>query len=508
MPPGSPSLPIGSLLRARYEVKNVLGSGNSGTVYLVKDQQVKRLKYNVFALKEIVGLNQQARYQFTFNGVALRQLQHPALPRIHHVFNDERHDRVYLVMDYVEGPNLENLRQQQLVGRFSWFELQKLFGSVCEALTYLHHLEKPLYHGDIKPTNIIRSITGKLLLVDIGYAQAITPDLLKQQVPGVFSSYRAPEYFTGKIDTYTDIYGLAATLYTLLTGQAPTSIAVRMQSIVKSQPDPLPLACEIAEGIPRYLAKELQRALAINPAERFPSVNAFWQALNTLPDKPSEHPSATIVDSTIEFSPVRATATEPAPVRNTPTYGNSSQSSLLLKIAVLCAALLTLIGAGTWLIAMHRTPATSSVSSTLPSSTGLASSSSSDTGHYPNLLGSYAGTLIPLGSSSSVFTLFVQHQQKNQISGTFSSTQQEGNFAGVVDSNGNLHFTVVNDAGDAVLAFAGGLNGAANVLESMGGTFSSCAPANGANCQSSAGLSGTWSLNHQSALPTPAGRKH
>ena len=80
-------LAVGALLRERYLIKSVLGSGHAGTVYIVKDQQAKRLKYNLFALKEIAGIGQQARYQFAFSGVGLRQIQHPGLPVIHHVLN-------------------------------------------------------------------------------------------------------------------------------------------------------------------------------------------------------------------------------------------------------------------------------------------------------------------------------------------------------------------------------------------------------------------------------------
>src|SRR5205085_3954091 len=93
-------LSAGTSLRERYLITSLIGKGDSGAVYLVKDQRVKRGKQDLFALKEVIGLDKQERYQFTFDCVTLRQLSHPALPRIHHVFNDDKHDRIYIVMDY------------------------------------------------------------------------------------------------------------------------------------------------------------------------------------------------------------------------------------------------------------------------------------------------------------------------------------------------------------------------------------------------------------------------
>ena len=63
------TLSVGTIIRERYIVKGLIGKGNAGAVYLVEDQRVKRAKQRIFALKEIVGLSQQERYQFIFDHI-------------------------------------------------------------------------------------------------------------------------------------------------------------------------------------------------------------------------------------------------------------------------------------------------------------------------------------------------------------------------------------------------------------------------------------------------------
>jgi len=393
MPPKQSTLIIGTILRERYLVKNVLGSGTNGAVYLVKDTQVKRLKYNLFILKEITGLDDHERSQFIFTGVGLRQLQHPALPRIRHVFHDNRHNCVYLVLDYVEGLSLEQLRQQQPEKRFSWSELKSLLAPVVEALIYLHQQETPIFHGDLKPANVIQSETGKMLLVGPGYAQATLSAHPHRAMP---SSYRAPEYLPGKIDEFADIYGLGATIYTLLTGQPPLDALARMKLMGQDKPDPLEPANSLAAEVPAALAEKLQGALALDPDERFSSVQDFWQALNALssttpmtvaavskPEPVSQEAVSPV--TAIVSTKVTSDATGQSDLLSSTSIASSAGASTqhntflqkkknsggatLLKVAIICAILLLLISAGAGFWASIHTQASIASSSVLQGST-------------------------------------------------------------------------------------------------------------------------------------------
>ncbi len=154
------TLPVGSIVGGRYQVEKLLGKGGFGAVYLVRDQ---RVQHNLFALKEVIDPNIQERKRFVFEADLLRRLDHPALPRVYHVFEDDRNERAYMLMDYVEGANLEVLRQQQPNRRFSVPQVLSIIAPIMNAVYYLHNQQPPVIHRDIKP---ILSI--ELLILGVG----------------------------------------------------------------------------------------------------------------------------------------------------------------------------------------------------------------------------------------------------------------------------------------------------------------------------------------------------
>lgn len=544
MPQEPTLLSVGTLLRERYLIKNVLGSGNIGAVYLVKDQQVKSLKYSLFTLKEITGLDQEARYQFTFSGATLRQIQHPALPHIHAIFNDDKRGCIYLIMDYIEGSDLETLRLQQPAGCFSWSELQPLCEPLFAALAYLHRQEQPLFHGNIKPTSILQSITGKVLLADLGYAQATTPEMRKAIFATLSSSYLAPEQFEGKIDERSDIYGLGATLYTLLTGQTPEDAHIRLARVSRRKSDPLQLASKITPDVPRPLAEALQKALALDPAERFASIKEFWQALNT-PSISDDAPVAPLARpaTPIPLPPTPAgIAALPTLIKNPasseatsiarPPHNPPPRHALLPGITFLCSLLLVLIGVGTWAWATTHTrgAASSTNQQSGPSGAPVITSNTpgagtptptSVFGQYPHMLGTYRGVLTDLNTNTNTnpaqsrinFSLIVKHQVLGQISGTFISIPYpNASFSGQIDTQANMEFTVINASGKAILKFYGGSNDVPGEapISTLAGTFFSCLPGQGAACskletlqENSDTFYGSWNLSYSPAALAP-----
>lgn len=519
-------LAVGTILRERYAVQSVLDSGNTGTVYLVKDLQLKHQQDHLFALKEITGLDQQARYQFTFRSMALCQLQHSALPRIHHVFNDDKRGCVYLVIDYVEGANLEMHRQQQPEGRFAWIDLQPLIEPLIDALTYLHHQEKPLIHGNIKPTTMIKSLSEKVVLVGLGSSQTL--EQMRQSPPDTFACYRAPEYFDGKISERSDIYSLGATFYALLTGQAPIDALTRQKQVNEGRPEPLPLACEIVPDVSLPLAEVLQQALALDPGQRFASAQAFWEELQTLPVQPSALTPVPLTPEGDEFTPLLAKNELKADPAVNPPATQSVESkehpilrrrTLLFKGAIICVLLL--LSAGILSLAAipaanqrtgnaSQTPGGSrSASQTTtpgaaPTGQATAPGSTPTLGGYPKMLKIYHGYLNPVfppptSGTMIFFTLHVQHQNHNKISGSFAAPAYKNGklinsmFTGTVTLSGNVQFTVIDISGSAIFAFNGVLRNSSPYSSTLDGSFHSCADGYGAICIFSKGpLSGSW----------------
>lgn len=292
----------GKVVHERYIVEGLLGQGGFGAVYRVRD---RRVKGNIFALKEVVDPNKHQQEDFLFEGEILRRLDHPALPRVYRVFEDGKNNHVYILMDYIEGPNLEQLRLQQPEKRFSLSQALNIMAPIMEAVSYLHTQQPPIIHRDIKPSNVIvSSLEDGAMLVDFGiakeYSQNSTTAVVRHCSPG----YGAPEQYIYGTSMQTDIYGLGATFYTLLTGEVPIDALYRITRLSAKRADPLVPANEVTPSVSAAIADVLQRAMAVNSSDRFATVQEFWEALQAYindvqePDPENLGPSGTLSSAT------------------------------------------------------------------------------------------------------------------------------------------------------------------------------------------------------------------
>ncbi|HZO74710.1 MAG TPA: serine/threonine-protein kinase [Ktedonobacteraceae bacterium] len=269
--------PPGKVLRSRYIVEELLGKGGFGAVYRVRE---RRMSSNIFALKEVIDPNRQQRERFTFEGEILQRLNHPALPRVYQLFEDRKYHRLYMLMDYIEGVDLEQLRQQQPGKRFTLLEALHIMAPIADALIYLHAQEPPIIHRDIKPANIIVSPLGdRAVLVDFGIAKEYDQEATTTAVRHCSPGYGAPEQYVLGTNPRTDIYGLAATFYKLLTGQVPVDAFYRLTRLGSGETDPLEPVNMLVPTISSSVADVLRQAMAINSNDRFASIEEFWRAL-------------------------------------------------------------------------------------------------------------------------------------------------------------------------------------------------------------------------------------
>ena len=133
-----------------------------------------------------------------------------------------------MLMDYVEGSNLEVLRRQQSNKRFSVQQVLSIMAPIMNAVSYLHNQKLPIIHRDIKPSNIIVPPSrNEAVLVDFGIAKEFDPDSTTTSERHASPGYAAPEQYGTGTNTRTDIYGLGATMYTLLTGVVPADAFFR-----------------------------------------------------------------------------------------------------------------------------------------------------------------------------------------------------------------------------------------------------------------------------------------
>ena len=183
-------------------------------------------------------------------------------------------------MDYINGPNLEHLRVQQPEQRFTFAQTLKIMAPIIEATIHLHTQIPPIIHRDIKPANIIVPNSGHgAVLVDLGIAKVYDLHATTTAIRHCSPGYGAPEQYLCNTNLQTDVYGLSATFYTLLTSKVPIDSLHRITSLSTKGVDPLKPMNHLVPEIPVPVADIIQRALAIDSNERFPSVEAFWEAL-------------------------------------------------------------------------------------------------------------------------------------------------------------------------------------------------------------------------------------
>ncbi len=336
------TLPIGVIVRDpdgdHYVVEAVLGKGESGAVYLVRQKVGAQMP---FALKESITPTQQERERFLFEGQLLQHLHHPALPRVYRIFEQGSLKRSYLLMDYIRGQNLDVLRQEQPDQRLPLPLVLTLLAPIANALMYLHRQEPPILHRDIKPSNIIVPVGAQeAVLVDFGTAKHFVAGTATVLFQGS-SRYAAPEQYTGGTSPRTDIYGLAATLYTMLTGSAPPSAVSRVMS---PGSDPLKPVIQRTPTVPVTVSQAIGRALSLKSEDRFTTIEAFWHEITTQAFPSSEYPPLLLVPARSAHSEQERADAIPSSRSNRPLAPRLWRHSLFLLVALALLLILLLLG--------------------------------------------------------------------------------------------------------------------------------------------------------------------
>jgi eukaryotic-like serine/threonine-protein kinase len=266
----TPSLNDGAVLGDRYRIERKLGRGGFGAVYKAWDNRLSK----PVALKENLDTSSEAQRQFTREATTLANISHPHLPRVidHFIIPDQGQ---YLVMDFVEGEDLDTLLQRP--GSVSLVQAVDWISQVCDALEYLHTHEPPVLHRDIKPANIRVSPKGKAMLVDFGLVKISAPHLKTTMgARAVTPGFSPPEqYGLGTTDARTDLYALGATLYRLVTNHDP------LESVQRVAGEELLPVRELNPQVPVALAQVIECALAMDPAMRYQSAAELHAALRS-----------------------------------------------------------------------------------------------------------------------------------------------------------------------------------------------------------------------------------
>lgn len=259
-----------SILEEKYEILREIYGGGMSRIFLARHAKLG----NEWIIKFVDG----QRAELANEAEVLKKLNHISLPQIIDIFEDSQ--GTFLVERYIEGCSLENvlrLGQQIREGQICDWGIQ-----LSQVLSYLHNLETPIIHCDMKPSNVMLTHDDRLVLIDFGISkrQGIT-----DKAAGLTLRYAAPEQFQGKaresetakqrfgilpaeqkdwkIDERTDLFSVGVILYELLVGRIPTAATVQ----------------EIYKYATPKMADAISKCLKLNPDERFQTADELTEAL-------------------------------------------------------------------------------------------------------------------------------------------------------------------------------------------------------------------------------------
>jgi len=272
---GKGHLSSGHQLQGRYQIMEVLGFGGMSAVYKAQDLRFPKV-VRVCVVKEMLNtatdpeVRAMIRRNFEREANILATLSHPGIVQVYDYFSES--DRSYLVIEYVDGQDLEVLLNRT-EGFLSEEKVVDWAIQTCEVLSYLHsHEPHPIVFRDIKPSNIMLDSHERIRVVDFGIARLFQSGK-KGTMIGT-EGYSPPEQYRGVAEPRVDIYALGATMHHLLSKQDP-----RLEPPFSFHERPIH---ETNPTVSRELVEVIDRALAYDVNKRYGSAEEMERALLNL----------------------------------------------------------------------------------------------------------------------------------------------------------------------------------------------------------------------------------
>ena len=259
-----------------YEVDGVIGRGGMGIVVRAYDPTLCR-KVALKILAPELAKCVRSRQRFAQEGRFAAALRHENVVAIYGV--NELDTIPYLVMEYISGKSLQEILDSGK--RFTVEEIARIGRQTALGLAAAHEMR--LIHRDIKPANIlVENSKNGVRIADFGLARALDQDVQISQSGLLVGTplYMSPEQVDGKsLTPATDLFSLGSVLYTLCTRQPPfrgDSMSAILLAVVEKQPPPIQT---LNPQIPDWLVHVIDKLLAKNPQDRFPSAAALAEDL-------------------------------------------------------------------------------------------------------------------------------------------------------------------------------------------------------------------------------------
>lgn len=281
-----------------YEIVSRLGEGGMAVVYRAQQQNIKR-EVAVKVIQPSLRQNADFSARFEREAQTIASLSHPNIIK---VFDygilrgfylrlmdptaDARKNMIYVVMELLTGGDLSDMIRQ---GALSLPQISQFLTGIASALDYAH--QKGVIHCDLKPENILLDEGRNVVLADFGIARLISDTSAKEEDSDFIAGtpyYMAPEQWSGQpTDARTDVYALGIILFEMLTGKAPYDADTPYKLMNKHLLAPVPAVRDVRPELPGALQAVLQRALAKEAAQRYPTAGQLVAEFNAAVAKQS-----------------------------------------------------------------------------------------------------------------------------------------------------------------------------------------------------------------------------
>jgi len=271
-----PIFDIGDVLGGRYEILKLLGEGGMGAVYKAIDRELDR----PVALKVIrpeLASNSSMLARFKQELLLSRQVTHKNVIRIYDLGDAD--GVKFITMEFVEGRDLRALIHEKK--KFSPEEAVEVMQQVCQALQAAHSVG--VIHRDLKPQNVMREDSGRILVMDFGLARTMEGDGMTQTGALVGTmEYMSPEQALGKeLDQRSDVFTAGLILYELLTGNMPFKAETALASLIRrTQERAIPVS-DLDRNIPGALSGVVSKCLERDPNLRYQTAEEVLRALDS-----------------------------------------------------------------------------------------------------------------------------------------------------------------------------------------------------------------------------------
>ncbi|MFN6559613.1 MAG: protein kinase domain-containing protein, partial [Nostoc sp. ChiSLP01] len=276
------------LFGGRYIIERKLGEGGIGITYLAKNRRgelrvIKTLREQILNHPDWIPHQDKLRHDFRDEALRLVLCHHPHIVQVENVFDEGNFP--CMVMEYIEGEDLGKLITEK--GALPEAEALQYIRQIGEALILVH--DKGLLHRDLKPGNIMmRAGKPEAVLIDFGIARQFISGAVLQHTESRTDGYAPPEQYVPHAERgeYIDVYALAATLYSLLTGQLPMPAPARLQNFTLKSPK------EFNSSVGDRVNNAIMKGMALNYRFRPQSVQEWldllrirnnWECVHIIP---------------------------------------------------------------------------------------------------------------------------------------------------------------------------------------------------------------------------------